>query len=686
MTNQILHTFIQQIADLLIDRMETGQSPFQRVETGLCLATCQGRMTADLVLWINQPNQIAGSLLLFPEVADEQFLSRGRTMARAIGLGHFVTWEARQIRAWTVESDQASLTLPVPGVGEVRATDFLILLERLLGELKFLAVKTTVPSQLLAEDYFLNICLRTVDALRSELDDEVRRQAGTGHCDEWVAQEPTSLSWLCLWRVLTLLALAKMPQPSEVEKIEQAALYALSCLDQERLRTLLAKGRAEPAIGQAASVRLHHLVCRLKQLGWPHSAEQVATVVNRLLERTAADLNMAQTPLPWTAPWQMAVNCHAGDQLGELRGLIAPRPYLAGVALLRTLDGDQPLVLSERFVDPVSRETFSPIVACPIGMEPPSHQSQQVMQIELRRHWPNRRFDLPRNTPRFLWETLSIAGLQQPPAELCLLLPATWHHCPGADTIWEEICSRYRISALAEHAGQWQALKLSPLSREPLPVKIIHGDQRLEVDPQLLSHRDPAILHLCLQADQDQLKALTYRKVAADKLARFDGRNNQQRSPSGPPRQPLMAASQVDEIIAEVFHDGFPSFPDDYLRDYYRPDLLDYPIDEPLTIGDRFFDRVLLVGKSEHPLEVNSLVKAEILCLASYRRAAEISIPADDSIGAAILAAYRRDLQQLWQNLQQECRCHQQRQQAARNLANRIWRKLSLPPAKLFLP
>lgn len=684
MSDSTLKRFSRQVADWIRQRLQSERTPFQKLEIDLPIHTASGRMTADLVLWVNRPSQIAGSLILFPNQAEPNARDAGAAMARALGLGHFVTWEARQILIWPIDAAAPLLTLDVPSAKEIAPQDFYGLIGRLLTKLKLLAVTRAIAPDELPAEYFLNLCHNTVIDIRPYLTEQCRQAAGIAQPDTWVEQVPTELAWLSLWRLLVLVSLDRMPPANEVTSLEKAVLYALACLRSATLDRFLAKGPVEPPIGQSATVRLHHLACRLQQLGWPQRPEQAPELMRRLLDLAAADLGLAAVDMPWPQAYQVAINSWPGGCDPPPR-LLASQAFLAGLAVMQTVEPNEPRsALYQTLEELAAAGTVTPLVAAPTGSAPPERRQRESLQLALRRYWPNRRFSLPQQAPLYLWETLMITGLQQPAGELCLLLPYNWHLAPGAAAVWQAITTRYRVAALAEQTGTLQTVQLCSLTAAPHPVAVHRPTGCREIAEELILDSPPAILHFCLHADDDQLSSFASGKMVTEEL--LNGVKPVVRTAVARPQTTLPRSTETDqdETAAMVFRDGTPRFPHDYLRDFFRPELQSYVLAGPLTITDRFFDRILLSGPDGTSLEVDSEVKADILCLASQSASGELAIPLDDSIGAAILAAHRRDLQHLWQKLQQECRRRQQRQQAARNLANRIWRQHNLPPLRFF--
>ena len=113
----------------------------------------------------------------------------------------------------------------------------------------------------------------------------------------------------------------------------------------------------------------------------------------------------------------------------------------------------------------------------------------------------------------------------------------------------------------------------------------------------------------------------------------------------------------------------------------YRPTLVHFDLCGPLEIDEEFFDHASLRGIGhEFRVEVSGKIKAEALVLASYSSQGRVSLPADDTLLAEIIARYRADLHKLWEKLIRECRRREPVRHLAVKLATKIWRQHGLPP------
>jgi predicted nucleotidyltransferase len=138
---------------------------------------------------------------------------------------------------------------------------------------------------------------------------------------------------------------------------------------------------------------------------------------------------------------------------------------------------------------------------------------------------------------------------------------------------------------------------------------------------------------------------------------------------------------QIEEITRTVFVDGVPQFPEHYLMDIYRPELIHYNLHGPLEVAEQFFDRISLrTFESDHRIEVSGKPAAEALILVSHAERSGVDLPKDEGLLEELLEKYRADLKRLWNNLVKECRLEEPHRQAAIRLARRIWRQQGLPP------
>lgn len=143
-------------------------------------------------------------------------------------------------------------------------------------------------------------------------------------------------------------------------------------------------------------------------------------------------------------------------------------------------------------------------------------------------------------------------------------------------------------------------------------------------------------------------------------------------------------APPVEEIARAVFSDGIPRFPEQYLYDYYRPDLQRFTFQGPLRPEESFFGQIILRDSAGAPLTVEGEETARALELASYSGRVPVELPRDRRLTAALLDRYLGDLRTLRQALLRQTHLHQADHRAAEALAQRIWKSRPLPPWTLL--
>ncbi len=649
MTDDFLPKFRRQLFDWLQIRLADGRLPFRRVEEQPLVMTGERLATPDLVLWINRDSLLAGATILTPAHVDPVVLQDACAVAGSLGLRQFVTWEARAVNIWETGAPLPTLvkSWPMPAAEVISAADFTGVFEQLLQELKGLAVDAGLPAEQLPAAYFANLCRQVLHDIKPVLQESARMAAAAGQTDARTEQSARSKGWLTLWRLLALLRFDRMPTGIRPERFERAIGYALADLDQELLPQL-APAHDEPPLPESAAVRFHHLAGRLAQLGWQRAPHR-ALASQQLLCAEAARENRIETGAMDPPPGRhdLLVN-HLPPQPLAGATLVAAWPVLAGLALTAT---SRPAHMAQRVAALPADCKPRRIIAALDDSQPPSPTERRERLAALRQPWPYRRFRLAATTPAWLWDALHLAGMADPEGTLQLTLPASWTQAPGAELLWKSLVERLALTELHLHADGHQLLTLTGHAQASDTMEVRHPDGA--------QRRLPALF--------DDAPLATVAALALPVAA------------TPPPPQCRPRPALADKIAARVFLDGLPNFPGHYLRRIDLPPLRSYQLPGPLKTDSCFFDRVRLTGPGGVVVEADHPVEAEALLLASRDGRAEVALPADPDVTASLLAAYRSDLQQLWQALLDECRRHHPAQRRALSLARRLWRERQLP-------
>ncbi|GEM_PF-5804407 len=653
MTADFLPLFRRHLFSWFEARLADGRTPFRRVEESPPLLIADGA-PADLVLWINRDSLLAGAVILIPEKTDSILLKRGAITAATLGLSQFITWEAQAVNLWQTAAGEVTLSRSwqLPPTRQLKATDFAVVGDSLLQELKLSAITGRCPPEQLPAEHFVNLCLSNLRSMQADLDEAARLAAHGKLHDQRVAAQALSKGWLTLWRLLALIWQQSLPTGVAPERLEQALAYALADLPPQ-LSAWLAVTGPEMPLPAAAATRFQHLAGRMTQLSWGGNRDRAQTTLSLLLDEA---LRCHQVG--------MAVAEESVDLLvnlipqapAEHQTVVAPRPCLAGMVLLQSLRGTPlPRTLAEELGQlPQGWAPYRVEAALGETLEPDPVQRRQWLAI-LRRAWPYRRISLPAATPAWVWQALFLAGITAPEGSLRLALPANWPMTAGAELFWQMLGEQWAVAAIHLAAGGEQRLDLVGFDRAPPQATVIAGDGTGLPRPLPSTDVPLSLLAGLESAASSSSAAKPARKSVGDSIQR--------------------------RIEALVFQDGVPRFPEDYLRRRDPVPLCSHQLPGPLRQDTSFFGFCRLLGPHGEALDVDSQVTAEALLLVAGSGRREVSLPSAPLVTAELLKAYQDDLDRLWTALLRECRRQLPRQQQARTLARRIWQGRQLPPA-----
>jgi hypothetical protein len=516
MDSSLLQKFRRQLATWVEARLESQRLPFQRLEICPGILTIRGRLVPDLVLWINRDSQLAGSIILLPITIDEQVLVEGAALAEALGLGHFTIWAAREVSIWkpSPKGPTKLESYPLPAANHITPEDFQNTLDDLLDQLKIVAITSAPDIRAYSAYYFANLCLRNLQELTPGLTISARVTAGQTTTDEWVEEAPRIKAWLSLWRILFLLWRGRLPQALQPERVEAAISYALADLTAGQL-SWLEPQQDEPPLSEGDAVRLYHLAGRLKQLGWPQSNCAAADLVWMLLQESVHRLGLEPVCLPWsTDEAKLRIACPP-VQADTYCALVAPRAYLAGWALKSAiLDQVNDISCGENLSDLDKGKEWPGAVAIFNTAGPLNRKEHSAHLIRLRHAWPNRRFDLPRDTPAWLWEALYLAGITSD--DLTLILPDNWPHAAGVMALWQVLTERFYLAEMKEHDKGSQALHFLQHKHDlESPCRVHRKEQSIEVPHALHVVQMPGTTQVWLKANEQLVSLLIEKKMGA---------------------------------------------------------------------------------------------------------------------------------------------------------------------------
>lgn len=513
MDPSLLQQFRRQLATWIETRLESQRLPFQRLELCPRTLTDQGRLAPDLILWINRDSQLAGSIILLPDAVNNQVLTEGVALAKALGLGHFTTWAAREVSIWNVSQGEATLleVFHLPPANRITPEDFQQALDNLLERLKVVTVTSAAPTATYSEYYFANLCLRNLQELTPGLTISARLTAGKTADDAWVEQAPREKAWMSLWRLLFLLQQKRLPPGLQPDRLEFAINYALADLTKGQ-HPWLAIQEGEPPLPEDDAVRLHHLAGRLRQLGWPQDDHRADAMVNLLINEAAYRFELGSPQLPWsTETATLHVNCHRSQSAGPC-SLVAPRAYLAGWVFKISLgERTEDYFYAEDLQSLNTSQKPTKALAVLKSKAPLDRKERDSRLMRLRQVWPSRRFDLPRDTPEWLWDALYLAGLVS--EEISLELPASWHHAPGIEILWEALFKNYQLAELSIAGTGEQTFRFVQASQKIISVKVHRSNQAYELPMESTPMPMPGTTQVWLRANESVLAFLCNRKI-----------------------------------------------------------------------------------------------------------------------------------------------------------------------------
>lgn len=655
MPADFLPQFRRQLHTWLERYLADGRTPFRRVEETPRILTASGAAWPDLVLWINRDSMLAGAMILIPAQPDLNYLAEAAELAGSLGLRQFVTWEARVVNLREVRNGNAEVltSWPLPDAGTVQASDFSAIFSALLNELMQRAVSAALQPSALPATLFANLCYQSLLAIQPLLYERSRIMAGIAQSDDQARRRARDKGWMTIWRLLVLLWHDRLPPGVDPERLDRALAYAVIDLPvSDECRRWLAPEPGELPLPEPAAVRCHQLSGRLTQLGWRNDPSRAAATVTLLVAEVCRDCG--------ARPLDNLAGLSTTDLLvGYLppatnrSAVILPGPCLAGMTIRGEFIGTTGFHPTWTEVTDLP-ETFQPLrIMAWLGNHTiPSGADRRRRLAALRKPWPYRRFPLPAAAPAWMWDALHLGGIVDPCGELSLTLPVGWDTAPGAGILWQALAERLAPIDLTDNNNGGQMLRWRSLET-------------------------PATCFIITCSGQPELKVSGNGLTLAD-LTEAISRGQKPLTGNRTPAGQRQSAS-AEAIAAEVFRDGLPRFPQDYLRRIDLPPLREYPSGGVFRQEFAFFGRIRLVDEHGTVVEVDDEITAEAFLMASREGQKKVSLPIDPLLTCKLVAAYRADLERLWQHLVKECRRHQTRPRTALNLARKLWQERGLP-------
>jgi hypothetical protein len=520
------HGTVRQLAEQLAHWGESliarGRSPLRKIETFPSLLTPCGPQNPPLVFWINRDSFMAGGLVLFPAADDPHTLETGRCCAQALGLKYFITWTTSEITFWDAlpPNPAAGKKLKVGKAGKPAAGDFQEALQRLMEEIKIMAVLGAVPPPELSAHYLANLCRTTLLAVRPLLTDAYRIASSEGNLTEELLPAEVLADGKAIVTLGRLLSLtlwhpsAAIAQPRDLEQVLAASLALLP----PDLAGILGADEQEQSLPEEAAVRFHLLFRRLAQLQAATDLPRHCQALSLLLEHESTRLGGFPPPFPLQPEQEPALLINPGRLYPEaVRPIeIAPRPILVMTALLRCLQNAPPAVIQAASLWQAPVFTAPHLISGTLsGRRPPGSRRRHTCIAMLRTSWPTRRFGLTSRAPAWTWEFLHLLGLAAEGAVIELRLPDNWLTSDFGRPLIELIKEQFTLDQLAVDQEGWLCLRLFKELR-PGHTTVFRGNEGTsrQVSWQRLRTAHPALLTLARNLSDDLFALLDDGRLA----------------------------------------------------------------------------------------------------------------------------------------------------------------------------
>ena len=481
--NRHLQQFAQQLAIWSEAIIEHGRTPFRRVDTYPSIDTDQGMKSPPLVFWINRQSMMAGGILLLPENNLEAELKTGRSCATALGLRHFVTWEANQVRIWQVEKDKTVEQQSFPLSNPEQTETFRHLLVDILEALKLLAILGAIPANDLSPYYFNNLFQITLDQALPPLTEAYRSQRSEidKNSTEDTDNCANEANRLLLLQVLSLLWFNKCPGAILPEKMERALQLSLFDLPESLQQTLALKTVIKsPSLPLETAVLFHHLLLRLQQLSWNQKNKTAKESIHHLAEYwfqcQSADVDPASTYLYPEAP---ILNPETRILLSNSPSLLATSALLTEISNL----SPQKIFFGNLFElnrDSCPRELISGRL---LNKSRIANLDRPKYTAKLRTAWPNRHLKIKGGEPFWRWELIHILGLCHDEKSLSLEVPVELISNPENQLSWSLLYENYSFQQmqLLENGNIKLRITRSKRTNGTFPVRI--EEETREITP-----------------------------------------------------------------------------------------------------------------------------------------------------------------------------------------------------------
>ena len=643
--------------------IDHGRTPFRRVDCFIDIVTEIGILTPPLIFWINRQSMMAGGVMFLPEKDLAKELQRGKSCADALGLSHFVTWETEQVRLWAVADEQIVEQQRFPLPGTDHPDFFRHLLREIIEALKVPAVTGALPHNKLSPSYFNNLLNTAEELAQSALTEAFRSQRAEETQGVFIDIDQRALeaNRLLLLQILTALRFHLLPDTLLPEELGQVVTKALNRAPEPLRTNLKYNWEGSPSqLPAETAVCYHHLLLRLQQLRWTSSEERMRQTLYNLMTQWFPD---QQQQAGATA--DIILYPQVPPSGINLRILLSDSPLvLACTTLLRELALlPQPTIYysSLMSLDPKKLPAGS-LSAQLLNQTPLTRDEKALYNARLRLSWPHRNFKIHTDQAHWKWELIYLLGISHPDQQIQIEVPAALLEMAADEPLWPLLSNHFHLREIIR-------------KKQTVLISLIRST--VVTDPTLVCKADGTVHELFLSTEPEQL-----RQQLKNDLQLPDTPESKTASPGKTGVQ--VSKNLKQEIIDQLNAQGIPNFPDQYLYFLEQPDTVSYSITPPVKVTSRLLGQFELEDAEGQTIQGFGEELEQSLLICARIGKTTLDLPKDRAQLEQLLQLYRKDLDNLHQQLSDLSYRQIKKPQAARNLIRSVWKKLTLPDPEWF--
>ncbi|OQY20490.1 MAG: hypothetical protein B6I36_00975 [Desulfobacteraceae bacterium 4572_35.1] len=652
MDNNTHSSFLRQLSLLATKHIASGTSPFRKTQIRPRIISRSGIQFPDLVFWINKDSFVAGGFVLCVD-EDSLVLNDAQACAHALGVSYFATWSSSKIVFWEAKTLTPCNEITSPGTNDdadngQKIDLFEDTLIQTMNQFRTLAVLGTCPPQKLSYWHLTNLCLALATKAQATLSNHLRLKGYKSNPLQLQSLARHKVN-LCIARIFVLEYSDLMPHNLQPDNLDHALAYCVNSLASEQFSHLNPTTN-EPQLDERSAIILHHLLHRLGQVALFENRKRASKLVQQLL--------LHSDPLGADTPTAQAINVDTSIYSNTIRTTKTKNNKFIEIDLPVRLVYKQLLceLLGWSKADQYSSTVFAikkePQATAINGIlfdtQTPETSYRNNWLTNIRLVWPGINFSLPRSTPIWAYEFIYLLGACSAGSKLDLTVPTQLLSSPFSATLFKLLQDNFTLHNV--DLCQNITVRINGIKAH---------DNTVETTTKL-NYAISTVTDKKNDSKTTDKKDRSRRKIAYKQL--------------------------IEQIAHSIKSDGIPCFPDQYLYDFYRPQLVSYPNnDGHWQIGTEFMGSFQLnnasLGADAAKLTVDNEFLAFAIVLASYC-GNEFKLPKDTIIVTTIVTRYLNDLAKLHNTIWRSTHAALQQNKAANRLFTKTWDALELPPRK----